>query len=155
MLAASLKSAQLSSHLLLMQTFVKQATMRLAPQTALELYYRGGDDTAEQWSRTAEDYDAIFAGDENSRLAVQARIYHKEGSDRILFNRTANSMKNVTLPYGRPDGQPALMGDYLYGYIPELYRQFNVRTINRTSGQYVAEYHGWSINRTNSLLSGP
>jgi osomolarity two-component system sensor histidine kinase SLN1 len=47
------------------------------------------------------------------------------------------------------------MGDYLHGYIPELYPRFNVRTINRTSDQYDAEYQGRVINRTNSLLSGP
>jgi osomolarity two-component system sensor histidine kinase SLN1 len=155
MLTASLKSAQLSSNLLLMQILVKQASMRLAPQIALESYYREGESTDDQWDRTAEDYDAIFAGDESTRIAVQARIYHKEGSNRVLFNRTASSVANVTLPYERPDAQPALMGDYLHGYIPELYPRFNVRTINRTSDQYDAEYQGRVINRTNSLLSGP
>jgi osomolarity two-component system sensor histidine kinase SLN1 len=115
MLTATLKSAQLSSTLLLMQVLVKQASMRLAPQMALESYYRDDRSTDDQWDRTAEDYDAIFAGDENTRIAVQARIYHKEGSDRILFNRTASSVANVTLPYEGSDGQPALMGDYLYG----------------------------------------
>lgn len=154
-LTASLKSAQLSSNLLLMQILVKQASLRLSPQVALELYYREGRSTDEQWNRTAEDYDAIFAGDENSRIAVQARIYHKEGSDRILFNRTASSVANVTLPYEGPDGQPALMGDYLYGYIPELYPRFKVRAIDRSSDQYDAEYQGRVINRTNSLLLGP
>jgi osomolarity two-component system sensor histidine kinase SLN1 len=155
MLTASLKSAQLSSTLLLMQVLVKQASMRLAPQMALESYYSEGRSTDDQWDRTAEDYDAIFAGDEITRTAVQARIYHKEGSDRILFNRTASSVANVTLPYEGPDGQPALMEDYLYGYVPELYPRFNVRAINRTSDQYDAEYQGRVINKTNSLLSGP
>ncbi|KAF3035040.1 Histidine kinase [Didymella heteroderae] len=155
MLTASLKSAQLSSNLLLMQILVKQATMRLSPQVALESYYRTGQSTHDQWEQTVEDYDAIFAGDENTHIAVQARIYHKEGSDRILFNRTASSVANVTLPYERPDRQPAVMGDYLYGYIPELYPRFSVRTIDRTSDQYDAEYQGKVIDRTNSLLSGP
>jgi osomolarity two-component system sensor histidine kinase SLN1 len=155
MLTATLKSAQLSSTLLLMQVLVKQASMRLAPQMALESYYRDDRSTDDQWDRTAEDYDAIFAGDENTRIAVQARIYHKEGSDRILFNRTASSVANVTLPYEGSDGQPALMGDYLYGYVPELYPRFNVRAINRTSDQYDAEYQGRVINKTEFLLSGP
>jgi osomolarity two-component system sensor histidine kinase SLN1 len=122
---------------------------------ALESYYREGRSTDNQWDRTAEDYDAIFAGDEITRIAVQARIYHKEGSDRILFNHTASSVANVTLPYEGPDGQPALMGDYLYGYVPQLYPRFNVRAINRTSDQYDAEYQGRVINKTNSLLTGP
>ncbi|KAL1641219.1 Histidine kinase osmosensor [Didymella pomorum] len=145
----------LSSTLLLMQVLVKQASMRLAPQMALESYYSDVQSTDDQWDRTAEDYDAIFAGDENTRIAVQARIYHKEGSDRILFSRTASSVANVTLPYDGSDGQPALMGDYLYGYVPELYPQFNVRAMNRTSDQYDAEYQGRVINKTDSLLSGP
>jgi osomolarity two-component system sensor histidine kinase SLN1 len=155
MLTASLKSAQLSSSLLLMQILVKQATLRLVPQTALELYYQKGNSTDEQWDRTAEDYDAIFAGDENSRIAVQARIYHKESSDRVLFSRTASRVANVTLPYEKPDGQPALMGDHLYGYIPELYPRFKVRAKDRNSDQYDAEYEGRIINRTSFLLLGP
>jgi osomolarity two-component system sensor histidine kinase SLN1 len=155
MLTASLKSAQLSSSLLLMQILVKQATMRLVPRTALELYYQEGNSTDEQWDRTAEDYDAIFAGDENSRIAVQARIYHKEGSHRVLFSRTASRVANVTLPYERPDGRPALMGDYLYGYIPELYPRFEVHAIDRSLDKYDAEYQGRVINRTNFLLLGP
>jgi osomolarity two-component system sensor histidine kinase SLN1 len=155
MLTASLKSAQLSSSLLLMQILVKQATMRLVPQAALELYYKEGNSTDEQWDRTAEDYDAIFAGDENSRIAVQARIYHKEGPDRVLFSRTASRVTNVTLPYERPNGQLARMGDHLYGYIPELYPRFKVRAINRSLDKYDAEYQGRAISRTNFLLSGP
>ncbi|KAH6644458.1 hypothetical protein C7974DRAFT_300513 [Boeremia exigua] len=155
MLSASLKSAQLSSNLLLMQILVRQATLRLSPQAALELYYGEGSSTWDLWNRTAEDYDAIFAGNTNSRMAVQARIYHKEGTNTILFSRTAVSVTNTTLPYKTPAGEPAHIGDSLYGFIPELYPQFNVQAIDRTSDQYEAEYQGRTINRTTPLLSGP
>jgi hypothetical protein len=71
---------------------------------------------------------------------VQACIYYKEGLDCILFNYTASSVANVTLLYEGPNGQPALMGDYLYGYVLQLYLRFNVCAINWTSDQYDAEY---------------
>ncbi|KAJ8112248.1 hypothetical protein OPT61_g5342 [Boeremia exigua] len=154
-LSASLKSAQLSSNLLLMQTLVRQATLRRSPQAALEIHYREGRSTTDQWNWTAEDYDAMFAGSKNSRIALQARIYHKEDAKRILFSRTASSVRNETLPYERPDGQFALMGDQTFGYIPQLYPQFDVRTINHTSEQYEASYCGKVIDRSSPLFSGP
>ncbi|KAF2012785.1 hypothetical protein BU24DRAFT_484559 [Aaosphaeria arxii CBS 175.79] len=155
MMTASFKSAQISSSLLLMQTLVKQATMRLSPQTALECYYREGDSDGEHWERTAEDYDAIFSGDGNSRVAVQARIYHKEGSDRVLFSRTAASVRGITLPYSKPDGQPAQLGDGESGFVEGLYPRFDVHVVEGIAGRYVAEYQGRGINRTNYLLLGP
>lgn len=154
MLSASLKSAQVSSTLLLMQTLARQAALRRSPQTALESYYKN-DNADDQWDRTAEDYDAMFAGSEYNRIAVQARIYHKEGFDRVLFSQTADSMMNLSLPYQKPGGKPAIMGDVSYGYIPELYPPFIVRAINRTSDHYEAEYQGRAITGASPLLSGP
>ncbi|KAJ4982752.1 osomolarity two-component sensor histidine kinase sln1 [Stagonosporopsis vannaccii] len=154
MLSASLKSAQVSSTLLLMQTLARQAALRRSPQAALASYYEN-DNSADQWNRTAEDYDAMFSGNENSSIAVQARIYHKEGPDRILFSQTASDMLNLSLPYRKPDGKPALMGDHSYGFIPELYPRFNVRVISHTLNNYEAEYQGRIITAASPLLSGP
>ncbi|KAF2627617.1 putative histidine kinase HHK5p [Macroventuria anomochaeta] len=155
-LTASLKAAQVSSTLNLMQIIVVQASSRLSPQSALQRYYLGNT-SAENWGRTNEDYDAIFTGDVRTRIAIQARIYPRDTSDKILFSRTANTMLDVQLPYNTPDGQPARLGDSTYGFIPELYPRFDVRPIqyNSSFNEYGAVYEGRAMNNSSYLFSGP
>lgn len=154
---ASLKASQLSSNLLLMQILVKQAASRLSPQSALRRYYRENNHTAENWERVIEDYDAIFGSEKSSRVILQARIYAFNSSDYVLFQRTANSMRDVQLPYQSSNGQTATMGDDESGYIPELYPRYTVHPIpyNSTFNVYKAEYNGRVIDNTSYLLSGP
>ncbi|KAG9205479.1 Histidine kinase [Epicoccum nigrum] len=155
-LTASLKAAQISSNLNLMQIVVVQASNRLSPQAALQRHYLGNL-SEQNWDRTREDYDALFTGDMRNRIAIQARIYPRNGTDQIIFSRTAVSMLDVQLPYNTPDGQPALMGDSDFGFVPELYPRFNVSTIayNSSFNEYVGEYEGRTINNSSYLLSGP
>ncbi|KAH6643000.1 hypothetical protein C7974DRAFT_114348 [Boeremia exigua] len=155
-LTASLKAAQVSSNLNLMQIVVAQASKRLSPQTALQRYYNGNTSN-DVWSRTREDYDAIFTGDMMNRIAIQARIYPRNTSNQILFSRTANTMFGVQLPFNNANGQPAELGDEAFGYVPELYPRFNVRTIpyNSTFNTYEGEFEGRTINNASYLFSGP
>lgn len=154
-LTASLKAAQLSSNLALMQILVQQAANRLAPQSALQRYYRGNDSES-NWQRTAEDYDAIFSGDAKARGAIQARIYAFNSSSRVLFSRTANTVANVVLPFKGPDGQNVTLGSP-EGFIPELYPAFTVEPIrfNSTFDTLKAHYEGRTIDNTSYLFSGP
>lgn len=155
-LTASLKSAQLSSNLGLMQILAQQAANRLSPQYALSRYYNGNfSDT--NWQRTGEDYDAVFSGDVRTRIALQAMIYPYNTSSYSLYNRTASSMMGVVLPYKTPSGQNATLGDPVYGFIPELYPKFNVETItlNNTFNMYKANFQGRTIDNTTFLFSGP
>lgn len=155
-LTASLKAAQVSSNLNLMQIVVVQASNRLSPQAALERYY-GGNSSQSNWDRTGEDYDALFTGNMRTRIAVQARIYARNSSDLILFSRTADTMLGVQLPFDNADGQPATMGDPEYGFIPELYPRFNVTAtvFNSTLDTYEGSFNGRLINNSSYLLSGP
>ncbi|KAL6705926.1 Histidine kinase osmosensor [Coniothyrium glycines] len=155
-LTASLKSAQLSSNLAIMQILAQQAANRLSPQSALNRYY-AGNVTDSNWQRSGEDYDAVFSGDFRTRVAVQAMIYPYNTSDFSLFNRTATSMTNVVLPYKTPGGQNATLGDPVYGFVPELYPRFNVSTIpyNSTFNMYKAYFQGRTIDNTTLLFSGP
>ncbi|KAJ8106103.1 hypothetical protein OPT61_g9762 [Boeremia exigua] len=155
-LMASLKAAQVSSNLNLMQIVVVQASNRLAPQSALQRYY-GGNFSTENWSRTREDYDALFTGNMRNRIAVQARIYPHNTSSQVLFSRTADTMLGVQLPYNTPNGQPAVLGDADFGFIPELYPLFNVTatSYNATLDTYEGEYRGRAINNASYLFSGP
>lgn len=139
-----------------MQILVQQAANRLSPQAALNRYYSGNMSDA-NWSRVQEDYDAIFSGDEKTRVAIQARIYPYNTSDTVLFSRTANSVSNVVLPYQTPNGQNATLGDPTYGFIPELYPRFAIETIpyNATFNTYKAHYEGRTIDNTSYLFLGP
>jgi osomolarity two-component system sensor histidine kinase SLN1 len=156
-LTASLKAAQLSSNLALMQILVQQAANRLSPQSALNRYYNQGNNSVENWNRVEEDYDAIFSGDMKTRVAIQARIYVDNSSDLVLFSRTGMTMADVVLPILKPDGQNATLGDPDYGFIPELYPRFSVEKIpfNATFDTYKANYEGRTIDNTSYLFSGP
>jgi osomolarity two-component system sensor histidine kinase SLN1 len=155
-LTASLKAAQLASNLALMQTLVQQAANRLSPQTALQRYYTGNT-SASVWSRTAEDYDAIFSGDVNSRVAIQAQIYANNSTDRAIFSRTANSVAGIVLPLLTPDGRNATLGDPVYGFIPALYPKFAIQqtVLNNTFSEYSGRYEGRLIDNTSYLFAGP
>ncbi|KAF1914232.1 hypothetical protein BDU57DRAFT_287602 [Ampelomyces quisqualis] len=155
-LTASLKAAQLSSNLSLLQILVVQAANRLSPQSALDRFY-GGNYSSSNWGRTTEDYDAVFTGDAQTRVAIQAQIYQANSTDYSIFNHTANTVADVLLPIPRPDGSNATLGDPLYGFIPELYPKFDVETIrvNDTFNQYKGSFRGRSINKTSYLLCGP
>ncbi|KAJ4404486.1 Histidine kinase osmosensor [Didymella pomorum] len=140
-----------------MQIVVTQASNRLSPQSALERYYEQKNNSAANWSRTNEDYDALFSGSARTRMAVQARIYRRDTSDEVLFSRTANSMLNVQLPYNGANGQPATFGDPDYGFVPELYPRFDVTAIpvNDSFSRYEGNYEGRPINNDSYLFSGP
>ncbi|PSN66866.1 hypothetical protein BS50DRAFT_375932 [Corynespora cassiicola Philippines] len=156
-LTASLKSAQLSSNLLLMQSTVRQTATRLAIQSALQRYYNDHNNTERNWSRTRDDFQAVFSGDVDSRLSVQARIYRSNTSEFALFNSTADSMLGLPLPYQTQDGQNAAFGVGDNGYIPELYPRFRTLSVtyNATYNRTIAEYQGRVIDQHSFLFSGP
>jgi osomolarity two-component system sensor histidine kinase SLN1 len=155
-LTASLKSAQLSSNLSLMQTLVSQASNRLSPQAALQRY-NAGNLSDENWGRSWEDYDAIFTGDATTRVAIQAQIYRANTTQFSVFNRTADSIQGVVLPYLTPDGRNATMGDPLNGFVPALYPRFDVipTRLNATFDEWRGQYGGRTINKDSYLFSGP
>lgn len=139
-----------------MQILVLQAANRLSPQSALERYYNGNfSDT--NWSRAAEDYDAVFSGDAQTRVAIQAQIYPSNSTSRSIFNRTAYTVADVVLPYLTPDGRNATLGDPVHGFIPELYPKFDVEAvrINDSFNGYKGHYYGRLIDNTSYLLCGP
>lgn len=155
-LTASLKAAQLSSNLSLMQILALQAANRLSPQAALSRY-NGGNTSIENWTRTTEDYDAIFSGDSGTRVAIQAQIYRANTTEFSVFNRTAYTVTDVVLPFLTPAGQNATLGDPVHGFIPELYPRFDIEAIpvNSTFNEYKGNYAGRLIDNTSYLFLGP
>lgn len=139
-----------------MQILVQQAANRIAPQSALNRYYAGNTSDT-NWARTQEDYDAVFSGDVNTRVAIQARIYPYNSSGTVLFSRTAGTVQGVVLPFPTPNGQNATLGDPVYGFIPELYPLFTVKSndYNSSFKTYTASFDGRTINNSSYLLAGP
>lgn len=156
LLRASLKAAQISSNLLVMETSVRQTASRLAIQSALQRYNDQGNNSANNWSRARDDFDAIFTGEGDARLAVQIKLYPRNSSDTALIAMTKDSLQGLQLPYNGPNGQPVLFGDNS-SFIPELYPKFETytRRINDSFQQYFATYNGRAINGQSFLVSGP
>lgn len=155
-LTASLKSAQISSNLLLMQYTVRQTANRLAIQSALQRY-KVGNDTDQNWSRSRDDLAAVFTGDGQNFLTVQAQIYPANSSAFSVLNATADAFVNQQLPYLSADGTPATMGDNATGFVPELYPKFETIQvpINGTTNQTFASFGGRTIDKDHYLVSGP
>ncbi|KAF1971569.1 hypothetical protein BU23DRAFT_555750 [Bimuria novae-zelandiae CBS 107.79] len=155
-LRATLKAAQVASNMLVMETSVRQTTSRLAIQAALQRYYRDGNNTQANWNRARDDFDAIFTGEGDARLAVQARLYPRNTSDTSLIAMTKESLQGLPLPVDGPDGQPLTFGDNS-SFIPELYPPFRAysQRINDSFDQWFAEYDGRQINANSFLVSGP
>jgi osomolarity two-component system sensor histidine kinase SLN1 len=155
-LTASLKSAQVSSNLLLMQYTVRQTANRLAIQSALQRY-NDGNDTLQNWARSRDDLTAVFTGDGNSYLTIQAQIYPANSSNFSVLNATADAFLNTKLPYLNANGSPATMGNQDTGFIKELYPKFEVMEVpfNSTTNRAVATFNGRSIDNKSYLVSGP
>ncbi|KAF2471043.1 uncharacterized protein BDR25DRAFT_224634 [Lindgomyces ingoldianus] len=152
-LTASLKSAQVASNLLLMQSTVKGTSTRVLIQSALQRY-NGGNNTSKNWERSLQDLQAVFQGDQTATFLVQAQVYAANNSDYSVLNSTAPAFANIPLPYLKPDGQNATLGE---DFIPELYPHFSPIEIpyNSSFNQTIAIFNGRIIDGNNYLFSGP
>ncbi|KAF2450703.1 hypothetical protein P171DRAFT_451170 [Karstenula rhodostoma CBS 690.94] len=154
-LRASLKAAQVASSLLVMETTVRQTVSRLAIQSALQRYNDFGNNTIQNWARARDDLDAIFTGEGDARLAVQAKLYPRNSSDIALVAMTKNTLQGLHLP-DASNGDTVFFGDNS-SFIPELYPKFQTYPdrVNDSFVQWFAEYNGRAINADSFLVSGP
>ena len=122
-LAASLKSAQISSALLLYDSQSRLISTRLLIQSALGRY-NSGNNTNENWARSVSDFQGALA---NGSTLVQAILYPNafDGNQtavNCLLNVTAVGLNGtIPLPYTYPNGSPVYLGDPGLGYPPSLY----------------------------------
>ncbi|KAI0012704.1 putative histidine kinase SlnCl1 [Xylariaceae sp. FL0662B] len=123
-LTASLKAAQVSSEIELVQTTCNTIATRLLLQNALESFYQGNQ-SEDVWSLTSADIKSAL----NSQLPgssnlLQARLYSRNttGSGGIdgLLNITGDNISQIVLPYQAADGSNAIFGSN-DGYPPMLY----------------------------------
>ncbi|XXH04286.1 hypothetical protein Hte_010700 [Hypoxylon texense] len=123
-LTASLKAAQVSSEIELIQTTCNYIATRLLLQRAFVSFYLGnGSDSL--WGQAAADISTAL----NSRNGVssnllQARLYSRNetgGGTGGLLSVTGTDIAEVRLPYKAADGSQAVLSDTASGYPPMLY----------------------------------
>ena len=122
-LTASLKAAQVSSEIEIVQTACNSISSRLLVQAAFQSYYRGNT-SAENWdSATLDLRSALNAGQGGSSNLLQARLYSRNetGSPYGLVNVTGSDLPRIILPYKAPNGSEIWLNDTALGYPPQLY----------------------------------
>jgi osomolarity two-component system sensor histidine kinase SLN1 len=160
-LTASLKAAQVSANLLLLQSAVQTVSTRLLIQNALRRYREDGNNTAQNWANAKTDLHAALAG--GASLLLQAVIFPSNAEGLAgaspLVNATSNSRaSSYRLPYQGSNGSPYTLGEGRLGYPPELYPNLTYVPAplpgapNATSA-YV--FDNRTVNRNDTLLLGP
>lgn len=147
-LAASLKSDQIASDLLLIQATCTTIVSRVLVQEALRSYY---DDTNETtWSDAQSDIQSALASGGLSAL-VQAVVYPNNGSGSALnlLNATAIGPGIVLPNTFHSNGSQAVLGDPGIGYPPALYPNITYQdNVPWAFGDY-------PLNASAQLLLGP
>ncbi|KAI1850746.1 hypothetical protein JX265_004458 [Neoarthrinium moseri] len=122
-LAASLKAAQISSEIELLQTTTKTIATRLLIQQSLRNFYLGNT-TVENFAQATNDLQSALeaAGDSSTNL-LQAKIFSRNttGNAGGLLNITSLSPPSILLPYKSPNGSAVYLADTELGYPPSLY----------------------------------
>ncbi|KAI1634851.1 osmosensing histidine protein kinase SLN1 [Biscogniauxia mediterranea] len=121
-LTASLKSAQVSSQIELIQTSCNTIATRLLIQDALRAYYHGNT-SADNWDQAAEDLQSALNTKSSINL-LQARLYSRNetgASTSGLVSITGNDISQIQLPYKASDGSDIYLGDGAAGYPSALF----------------------------------
>lgn len=163
-LTASLKAAQLTSNLDLMQTSANFVTTRVLIQSALERYAVNGNNTAANWVKAATDMDSAISGGGSlgQSLLAQTQVFPAAASGPAgsysLLNTTSSSVNaTLVLPYKCADGSQAVMGIGDCGYPPMLYPNltYTSQRYNSTYNVSDAIYDGALLGPSSALLLGP
>ncbi|RYP64907.1 hypothetical protein DL771_008539 [Monosporascus sp. 5C6A] len=123
-LTASLKAAQVSSELEIVQTACSFISTRLLLQRAFRTFY-AGNETQANWETAAQDLrSALNAGPGGTANILQARLYSRNetgANPRGLLQVSGTNLPRIILPYKAPDGSDIALDDTDLGYPPELY----------------------------------
>lgn len=182
-LTASLKSAQISSSLLLFQTSVQSIATRFVIQTSLQRYNNGenvfprlwdqrdrminaerslpGNDTDENWARAIADLrGAMSSGISN--VLLQAVIFPKNNTGTGNVNGLVNVTSDIVggaikLPAVNANGSEVYLGDLGLGYPAQLYPNltYDSMPVNDTFNRSRAFYDGAELLPGAPLILGP
>lgn len=163
-LTASLKAAQISSDILLLQATCSTIVTRILLQEAIKSFYRGNL-SADNWTAANSDVSGALASGGLSAL-LQVKIYSKNttGNPNGILNSTADlSDASIDLPlYTYPNGTHYKLGDPGLGYPPPLYPNLTYVSTNQTDSNdpttdeyVVSAFSDFPFNASSSLLLGP
>ena len=150
-LTASLKAAQISSNLLLLQSTAQTVTTRVLIQSALRRYLNGNNTDA-NWLLASGDLQAALSG--GTILLIQARIFPPSGdgpagSDPLLNTTSSDPRAMLALPTAHND-EPV--------FPPMLYPNItyaNSSNANLTTGSVASVFDNRTIDQNSTLLLGP
>lgn len=103
-LTASLKAAQITSDLQLLESTCATIVTRILIQQALQRFY-AGNQTGAVWTRAIADVQSALASGGYSAL-LQAVIYPRNETGNVhgILNVTGIATQPVKLPYSYPNG---------------------------------------------------
>jgi osomolarity two-component system sensor histidine kinase SLN1 len=160
-LTASLKAAQITADLELLQTTCGTIVSRLLIQSALQQLYLGIV-VEQDWTDAANDVHSALASGAYSAL-LQVIIYPKNetGNWYGVLNATADNT-GIILSYTYPNGSHYMLGDPGLGYPPQLYPNLTFHETSEvdpldptTNITIVTAFGDFPLNKTASLLLGP
>lgn len=164
-LTASLKAAQVSSEIELIQTTCNHIATRLILQNALVSFYLGNG-TQSLWDQAAADVStALSSRNGIASSLLQAKLYSRNqtGNPDGLLSVTGTNISEVRLPYKASDGSQAILSDTPSGYPPMLYP--NITYYNSSDPDPAYPNHTASVARpfpdiridasANGLVLGP
>lgn len=158
---ASLKAAQLSSNLAIMQHSVQCIATRIIIGQTLQRYNAFGDNSQADWADAANDLRAAITSTvpSGSALALQGMVFGLNGTGPGgpygLLNATIDGVDNqVRLPTNYPNGTSAFLGDTGLGYPSMLYPNFTYtgHVNNDSSVDATASFQGVTLTAKSDLL---
>lgn len=160
-LTASLKAAQITSDLLLIQSTCSTIASRAVLQNALKNFYQTGG-VNQNWTNANNDVsEALESGGLSALLQVTVYSRNATGDPHGILNVTARNT-DILLPSNYSDGVPIMLGDNDVGYPRALYPNLTYEatpypdpqdpSVNQTM---VNAYGNYSLNGTSEVFLGP
>ena len=159
-LTASLKAAQVTSDLLMIQSTSATLTSRVILQNTIKSFYQ--QNTAVNWTAALEDIsDALESGGLSALLQVTVFSRNGTGNPHGILNVTASN-PDITLPSQYSNGSLVMLGDDGPGYPAELYPSLTYNTTSTSdpmdpniNGTTVTAFGDFVLNNTSKLVLGP
>lgn len=158
-LTASLKAAQISANIMLLQSQVASISTRILIQSALGRF-TNGNDTVENWTRTVSDLQGAMSATGQSALLLQSVVFPSfdDGTDNVqgLVNVTGDGIE-IKLPMRYANGSDVYLGDPGLGYPSELYPNLTYSPFegNYSVNHSTTYYLGKPLTEQTVLIIGP
>ena len=162
-LTASLKAAQISADLNLIQNTCATIVTRILFQDAVKSFYFGNENTTSfNWTTASQDLlGGLSSGGFVALLQVKVFSKNETGNAQGILNVTTEA-PGITLPYKYPNGSYYVLGDAGLGYPPPLYPNITYSTtmipdpedpaVNET---LLSAFPNFPLNGSVALLLGP